>query len=646
MRRVFYGKITVTTPTQLPVPSEKPQDQKFNAGKIDEFVTSLVNIYIDRLGNKHYTIEGLRWLAQQAIAQYGWIPIGTFQAGATLTLPNQIIKDTTDGEYYRWDGDLPKVIPAGSTPESTGGVGAGFWISVGDSSLRSLLSSTDGTTAIGLAAGGNLSQAITYLTFEQFGAVGDGVVDDYAAMQECLDWAETNLPNGAVIYGNPSSRYRITNGIAITQPNTYIDLQKAKILYDNADGYAVTIGDGTSSALQRMMGIRNGGISSVYSYTTEVTSNNGVKFSSGLRRDPIWDCLHVEDFKGRGIRIEQLTWSSQRPLNSLIERCGTNLSLGENCNAVTISGLGVDSAINNNVEIFGCFGVTFVGGYNQSAGHDGIYIDNGDATSGQRSDSISILGVYFEANKSSNVHAKNGRSLTTHGCYMKCDNGTHANIRLESWAGAMIEGNSPTGLAVGGQRDNVFADSLCTLISVGQNFSTSGTDLQICKLPGASEAGLIKAINSDLASLPIANNLAKGSMLNLLRGGRAIPHILLTSGSSARTWREIALSKLKRPAGSPPADPLIPDLNQYSVYDLTIPTGGLVIGVPVGDVIDGSEITFILVQNSTGAGAITWNGIYKTSLSGSGTVSAVASVTFMYSAARTKWIQTAILAWS
>ncbi|EPC4018176.1 hypothetical protein ACRZOS_002552 [Enterobacter kobei] len=141
-----------TQPTQDAVPSESPRDLKFNAGKIDEFVTSLVNTYVDRFGNEHYTIEGLRWLAQQAIAQYGWIPIGTFQAGATLTLPNQILKDTTDGEYYRWDGSfLPsgKVVPNGSTPRTTGGVGVGAWISVGDSALRSMLASSIGTQMIG-----------------------------------------------------------------------------------------------------------------------------------------------------------------------------------------------------------------------------------------------------------------------------------------------------------------------------------------------------------------------------------------------------------------------------------------------------------------------------------------------------------------
>ncbi|HAT7730595.1 TPA: hypothetical protein JAX37_002446 [Enterobacter cloacae] len=141
-----------TQPTQNSVPSESPRDLKFNAGKIDEFVTSLVNTYVDRFGNEHYTIEGLRWLAQQAIAQYGWIPVGTFQDGATLTSPNQILKDTTDGEYYRWDGSfLPsgKVVPNGSTPGTTGGVGVGAWISVGDSALRTMLASSIGTQMIG-----------------------------------------------------------------------------------------------------------------------------------------------------------------------------------------------------------------------------------------------------------------------------------------------------------------------------------------------------------------------------------------------------------------------------------------------------------------------------------------------------------------
>ncbi len=117
-----------TTPTQLPVPSEKLQDLKFNAGKIDEFVTSSEDRYTDRLGGEHYTIEGLNNLAKQAIASFGYITFDSFQDGATLTLPNQALRDTSSGNYYRWDGPLPKVVPPGSTPENSGGTGNGAWL--------------------------------------------------------------------------------------------------------------------------------------------------------------------------------------------------------------------------------------------------------------------------------------------------------------------------------------------------------------------------------------------------------------------------------------------------------------------------------------------------------------------------------------
>lgn len=138
-----------TTPTNQPVPSEKPQDLKFNAGKIDEFVTSMAKQYIDRFGHAHYTIEGLRWVAQQAISAFGYITIDSFQAGASLTLPNQVLRDTSTGEYYRWDGVFPKVVPAGSTPDSTGGVGVGAWLSVGDAVIRGQLYAIDGLKLVG-----------------------------------------------------------------------------------------------------------------------------------------------------------------------------------------------------------------------------------------------------------------------------------------------------------------------------------------------------------------------------------------------------------------------------------------------------------------------------------------------------------------
>ena len=184
-----------TQPTNLPVPSESPRDLKFNAGKIDEFVTSLVNTYVDRFGNEHYTIEGLRWLAQQAIAQYGWIPVDSFQDGADITLPNQALRDEATGEYYRWDGALPKHVDAGSTPDTSGGVGPGKWLSIGDSLLRSALINK-------VIDGNNKAYGTLYRTLKYFGAAGDGVTDDTAAL---LAADAYSISSGEPI--------RVTNGV-------------------------------------------------------------------------------------------------------------------------------------------------------------------------------------------------------------------------------------------------------------------------------------------------------------------------------------------------------------------------------------------------------------------------------------------------
>ncbi|MDE7651156.1 hypothetical protein NVR59_18770, partial [Enterobacter hormaechei] len=141
-----------TTPTNLSVPSESPRDLKFNAGKIDEFVTSLALQYIDRFGDAHYTIEGLKALVLQQIYNLGWNPVGSFQGGATVSSAGDIIQDETNGVWYRWDdlSSLPKAVQAGSTPGSTGGIGEGKWLAVDvNDVLRKDLHGSNGSTLIG-----------------------------------------------------------------------------------------------------------------------------------------------------------------------------------------------------------------------------------------------------------------------------------------------------------------------------------------------------------------------------------------------------------------------------------------------------------------------------------------------------------------
>jgi hypothetical protein len=118
--------------TGNPVGSAAAQDLYDNAQNLDHLSNDMENEkWPDRLGRDRLTWYGIEKMSQDAIAGYGYITIDSFEDGATLTLPNQVLRLKDSGEYYRWDGSLPKTVPAGSTPESAGGIGAGAWLSVG-----------------------------------------------------------------------------------------------------------------------------------------------------------------------------------------------------------------------------------------------------------------------------------------------------------------------------------------------------------------------------------------------------------------------------------------------------------------------------------------------------------------------------------
>lgn len=104
------------------------------------------NIRGESVTNK--TLDGLENLYNQAISQVGYITMDSFEDGATLTLPNQVLRYEATGEYYRWDGEFPKIVSSGSTPDGTGEVKLGAWVSVGDASLRSELNGQNGIRII------------------------------------------------------------------------------------------------------------------------------------------------------------------------------------------------------------------------------------------------------------------------------------------------------------------------------------------------------------------------------------------------------------------------------------------------------------------------------------------------------------------
>lgn len=156
-----------------------------------------------------------------------------FASGGTLTVNDRstvvqwTIASGGDGNWYNWQGSLPKVIPAGSTPSSTGGVGTGAWVPMvlgsGNFKSKSSVQSsaipgnvnflrTDGYNSPGDGGGAGYIRVATEPTHagkiqsqdgawweiagkrlnpNQFGAIGNGVADDAAAVAACVSVGRT-----------------------------------------------------------------------------------------------------------------------------------------------------------------------------------------------------------------------------------------------------------------------------------------------------------------------------------------------------------------------------------------------------------------------------------------------------------------------
>lgn len=61
---------------------------------------------------------------------------GSFEEGGTLTNTNDVLWYQANGKYYNWFNGSAKTVVAGSTPATSGGVGAGAWIDRTDVTLR------------------------------------------------------------------------------------------------------------------------------------------------------------------------------------------------------------------------------------------------------------------------------------------------------------------------------------------------------------------------------------------------------------------------------------------------------------------------------------------------------------------------------
>lgn len=193
------------------VPSSALEDMADNAQTFDALVTQTEGTTTDRLGNT-------RRVFQQILMDMGFQPLaGSFQTGAKITARNQTLYDEVSHVFYAWGGVIPVggyIIPAGSTPETAGGVSVGAWTDKTDLTLRGNLLLPSGADFIGFSqseiydygtAGEKLKQIVS-ITDAPFNAVSG--TDSTAAIDAAAAAAQyVFVPEGQFISTNAALAY-------------------------------------------------------------------------------------------------------------------------------------------------------------------------------------------------------------------------------------------------------------------------------------------------------------------------------------------------------------------------------------------------------------------------------------------------------
>ena len=104
-------------PLTDPVPSSSFDVLERNVQDTDKFVNQETGTFTNRVGKEIKPIPVIEAEANAAVISLGWHQVGLFADGFTYTLQNDIAKDGS-GDWYRWNGSLPKVVNAGILPSS------------------------------------------------------------------------------------------------------------------------------------------------------------------------------------------------------------------------------------------------------------------------------------------------------------------------------------------------------------------------------------------------------------------------------------------------------------------------------------------------------------------------------------------------
>ena len=118
----------MTFNTGNPIGSTDARDLSDNAENFDKSLNDTSLTWVDRRGVTRDTFEG-------RLAKGSFYRVGDFATGYTLKNMRQTLEYS--GHEYSWAGTFPKVVAAGATPATSGGISAGAWVDRTDVTLRS-----------------------------------------------------------------------------------------------------------------------------------------------------------------------------------------------------------------------------------------------------------------------------------------------------------------------------------------------------------------------------------------------------------------------------------------------------------------------------------------------------------------------------
>ena len=119
---------------------------------------------------------------------------GSFEEGAEITSSSDVVWWQAGSAIYSWHLNEAKTVPAGSTPETTGGIGAGAWVDRTDVTLRQELNSIDGAAKIKASSGETLEAiAKSAVRIQFFGGLDDGATDCAVAIANAKAAGVTQL---------------------------------------------------------------------------------------------------------------------------------------------------------------------------------------------------------------------------------------------------------------------------------------------------------------------------------------------------------------------------------------------------------------------------------------------------------------------